>query len=180
MTSSGVGSRFTMISRAPARFATRGMDAAGSTTRDDPTASSRSQASADAYARTMTSCGIACPKETVAGLSSPPHGLQRGAGSPPATRRHASSIGIRSPQDRQTASVEVPCSSMTSSAGSPERWCRRSMFWVISAANLPCSCSATNAWCPALGRAARMAGQPSTFCRQYSTRSASLETNSWK
>ena len=83
MTSSGVGSRLTIISRAPARLAMRGREAAGSTTSEEPTASRRSQDSAAAHARTMTSWGMAWPKDTVAGLSSPPHGLQRGANSPP-------------------------------------------------------------------------------------------------
>ena len=95
-------------------------------------------------------------------------------------RRHASSDVIRSPQLRHTASVVVPCSSSTVSAGSPDRWCSRSMFWVIRASSRPCRCSSTNAWCPALGFASRMAGHASAFWRQYSTRPASLDTNSWK
>ena len=54
------------------------------------------------------------------------------------------------------------------------------MFCVMSAVSRPWSWSVTKAWWPAFGVAARMAGQASTFCRQYSTRPASLDRNSWK
>ena len=119
--SSGVGSRFTMMRRAPACRATRGMEAAGSTTSEEPATSIRSHASAATTACVTTSCGIVCPNEIVAGFRNPSHRRQRGARSPAATRRQASSIEMRSSQSRQYASVVVPCSSNTASAGSPAR-----------------------------------------------------------
>ena len=45
----------------------------------------------------------------------------------------------------------LPCSSITLSSGTPDAWCKPSMFCVITAGILPSSTSRASARCPALG-----------------------------
>ena len=71
-----MGSRLTMISRAPFCLAISGNPAAGWTTSDDPSTRNVSQPSVAASARAIGSIGMAWPNEMVATFTSPPQARQ--------------------------------------------------------------------------------------------------------
>ena len=91
----------------------------------------------------------------------PPQCWHGGSASPARTRSSARSIGNRPPQLRQITKWTVPCTSITSSSLWPARWCRPSMFWVMSACSVAAPFQGHQRAVPGvrLGRPGRM-GQP--------------------
>ena len=65
-------------------------------------------------------------------------------------------------------------------AGTPERWCRPSMFWVMIAVILPCSTSLASARWPALGSALTMVSSVANLRRHDSRRISSDDMKSSK
>ena len=55
--------------------------------------------------------------------------------------------------DMQFAYMALPCNSITLSSGTPARWCRASIFWVMMWLMMPRLTSSANAMWPALGLA---------------------------
>ncbi len=155
----------TTIRCAPASAATAHSEAAGSTVSVLPTASIRSQPAAARTAPDRTARSSGWPNITVADLSMPPQHSQAGSVSPALTRSSAPAISVRSPQPTQTTPWMVPCSSSTRPVGEPARWCRPSMFCVITQVSIPVASLASAVWaafgtadqagCASLARQAR-------------------------
>ena len=74
----------------------------------DPTTKNRSLDWVSATASAITSVGIGCPNEIVAGLSGPPHKWQSGAASPSSTRVWMDVREKLSPQSRHPTLAAVP------------------------------------------------------------------------
>ena len=132
-----VASRLTMARSAPACLAMTGKDAAGCTTRDEPTTTKTSAASLHTWACCIAAWGMGWPKEMVPVLSRPLHASQRGEVNSSPRLASTSSGSKILPQPRHTTVRSEPCNSTILWSETPPRLCRPSMFWVMRPSSLP-------------------------------------------
>ena len=125
--------------------------AAGYTTRDVPaTISVDARAMADTAA-SMTPSSRDSPYMTMSGRICPPHDGHAGTGSPSTVTASPSDATV--PQLVHTSRSQLPCSSHT--ARDPARWCRPSIFCVITASRRPAASKDASALCAPLGSTGR-------------------------